>query len=605
VCDAAIAACAVPRESASDPKASAPEGEPTNEGVARSGPPRVDLLLVIDNSIYMGDKQALFAEAAPELVQAFAAYDLHVGIITSSLGGYGSDTDCTDASIGQMDNAHLLGSLPRVQEALPGTPEFLSWCPVGSASDCVPSAGIGSNASALGEVLQDQVRETRERGCGWESTLESWVRFLVDPHPWSRLVRQNCPFGGDTNQLCIGPEMDGNGLPFVDQAILDQRARFLRPDSILGIVMLTDENDCSFTASGQSWRLAQTYTVDASGFRGTNRAYKGNAVCAQDPNDPCCFSCGSGWRQDCPTSMDELGNTVAAGCEEPQYKSIDDLAQEGSDQPSLDAINLRCFDQKRRFGVDELYPVERYSNALFLDEICVPSETLVDPDQNGMSPCLDNPDAVVSNPLYSDLTHPARLVADPAALPIAPRSQSDIFLAGIVGVPSQAVSTPMDWMRVLGSAYVGAPYDLQNSPPLDPHLWEQIDPRPGVDPAVNGGDWNILDRDELQYACTYPLEEPRDCPSLEVLEFGESVSCDCTWYGGDDYANPICDGLTQTHGRAHPSIRPLQVLRDFGDNSIVASICPSNTSDPAAPDYGYRPAVNAIAARILAALDAP
>jgi hypothetical protein len=40
------------------------------------------------------------------------------------------------------------------------------------------------------------------------------------------------------------------------------------------------------------------------------------------------------------------------------------------------------------------------------------------------------------------------------------------------------------------------------------------------------------------------------------------------------------------------------VLRDYGDNSIVASICPKNTTDPTAADFGYRPAIAAIVDRL-------
>ena len=56
---------------------------------------------------------------------------------------------------------------------------------------------------------------------------------------------------------------------------------------------------------------------------------------------------------------------------------------------------------------------------------------------------------------------------------------------------------------------------------------------------------------------------------------------------------------------AYPGVRHLQVLKAFGDNAIVASICPKNSAqpaDPAAdPDYGYNPAVAAIVSRTKAA----
>jgi hypothetical protein len=127
---------------------------------------------------------------------------------------------------------------------------------------------------------------------------------------------------------------------------------------------------------------------------------------------------------------------------------------------------------------------------------------------------------------------------------------------------------------------------------------EQIEPRTGTDTSINGGEWNILDRDDLQYACTFPLTDPVMCKTQSELLPGEVVPCDCTYYGDASYNNPLCNGSTQTHAKAYPGIRELQVLRDYGTNSIVASICPKNTTDDTAADFGYRPAVAAIVERL-------
>jgi hypothetical protein len=75
--------------------------------------------------------------------------------------------------------------------------------------------------------------------------------------------------------------------------------------------------------------------------------------------------------------------------------------------------------------------------------------------------------------------------------------------------------------------------------------------------------------------------------------------------------SPLCQGTNgmvsavQTSAKAYPGARELQVLKDFGDNAIVASICPkvTTTADPASdPNYGYNPAVGAIIARLKDAL---
>jgi hypothetical protein len=44
--------------------------------------------------------------------------------------------------------------------------------------------------------------------------------------------------------------------------------------------------------------------------------------------------------------------------------------------------------------------------------------------------------------------------------------------------------------------------------------------------------------------------------------------------------------------------RQLQVLKGYGDNAVVASICPRNLADAAASDFGYRPALPSLLERI-------
>jgi hypothetical protein len=61
--------------------------------------------------------------------------------------------------------------------------------------------------------------------------------------------------------------------------------------------------------------------------------------------------------------------------------------------PNLDPPNLRCFEQKRRFGMDFLYPTERYVNALSKPRIC-PEVTNLDCDSDGSpvpNPLFENP----------------------------------------------------------------------------------------------------------------------------------------------------------------------------------------------------------------------
>lgn len=602
---------------------------------------KIDLLFMIDNSRSMADKQLLFADALPDLVSGLVAppcltkegttldvaasepcpsgsarefepvQDIHIGVITSSLGGYTSRTDCVDDGAAHseegVDAAHLLGSLPRGMAIAPSAQDgFLAWKPK-------------NDNSPLIDEFRSLVKAAGERGCGWEASLESWYRFLVDPEPYAELVRMPCN-SSQTDELCIGPKLDAQtGLPLVDQEILAQRAAFLRSDSLLAIVMLTDENDCSFKAKGLTRSFSETRF-------GTDKtpAFQGTAACddpAQGPNSACCHSCVTAPPEGCATGVNSKGNTVGAGCEEGSRFAYDD--------PD-DMTNLRCFNQKERFGIDLLYPVERYSNALQFDNLC----TLAD-DLNPQSERCAAGQGLKPNPLFA---------VDTASGETRSRNKSLVFLAGIVGVPWQdlAVSPSNDTTLVYRNNNPTATEDqrinwnwlladrsVAGAKPQDALMIESVVPRTGMNPAtgeslappeaghmsnsINGHEWLVGDTQrtggDLQYACTFPLAEPAKCLSdtelmnLTPEEAAEVPDCDCSEYSEDAYKNPLCQqaddsyGLEQARAKAYPGVRELQVLQDFGRNSVVASICPK-TTDRNAADYGYRPAMAAIVERL-------
>ena len=68
--------------------------------------------------------------------------------------------------------------------------------------------------------------------------------------------------------------------------------------------------------------------------------------------------------------------------------------------------------------------------------------------------------------------------------------------------------------------------------------------------------------------------------------------------------SPVCQGgtdiNTQTSGKAYPGARELQVLKDFGDNAIVGSICPKviGSNPNSDPNYGYNPLMLEITNRL-------
>jgi hypothetical protein len=170
--------------------------------------------------------------------------------------------------------------------------------------------------------------------------------------------------------------------------------------------------------------------------------------------------------------------------------------------------------------------------------------------------------------------------------------------------------------RGLWDVILGEPEQSPPVPPSDPFMLEQIQPRPegAANPrvpsiaieaprdgsggnAINGHEYNILNNGDLQYACIFPLSQPKECMNVPA-----GVGCDCK-QTIDIGQRPLCDGTTQTYAKAYPGNRFLRVLRDYGANSIVASICPKNTTGSATdPAYGYNPAMSAIVDRLKEAL---
>src|SRR5262245_4250639 len=243
-------------------------GGTSNSRVTRvqlTGEEKIDLLFMIDNSISMAGKQRLLAESVPVLVQRLIdplcvdddgspavgtasggcapghpefspIKDIHIGVITSSLGNHGGQvctTDPTEQIPRTLNDAAQL--LPSMRTGLYSYQNkgFLAWDPRMGQEIPAPDPHPGKSANETNPTdlvtqVASHVTATGERGCGYEASLEAWYRFLVDPEPVSQITN-------DSQFSVRGP---------INAVVLEQRAAFLRPDSILAIVMLTDENDC-------------------------------------------------------------------------------------------------------------------------------------------------------------------------------------------------------------------------------------------------------------------------------------------------------------------------------------------------------------------------
>jgi hypothetical protein len=541
---------------------------------------KIDLLFVIDDSGSMRDKQLILARALPDLVDRLinplcvdpdnltpastqpksplsacpgntlrefnSVQDLHIGVVSTSLGGVGAPSCGVGFSASPAnDRGHLLA--PR---GAASSRSFLAWDP----------AQVGTPPGEKDPtLLRTAVRNLvalGEGGCPYEMPLEAMYRFLVEPEPYARVTVTDCGSGSSPERCAV---QDG-----VDDELLRERESFLRYDSLVAIVVLTDENDCSISAGGQSFHF----------FDDIGTVPRATSVCATKPNDRCCRSCA---------------DAVPAGCAD------DAECTKGPYGSEEDSGLLRCFDQKRRYGRDYLYPTSRYVDGLTGKMV---------PGRNG---------GLVDNPLFHDPRGSA-----------SPRDPSLVFVAGVVGVPWQDLAVdPGDpvhlqlknaeqmladgtWNLILADPATGRP-------PRDPLMIETTAERTGVQPIIgvpvapssapsptqnpiNGHETALGAAPmEPQYACIFDLPTP------------EQGSIDCTSFTGSNRA--ICQandgtyGSTQYRGKSYPGVRELEVLRGIGEKAIAASICARNLKDETRDDFGYRPVLRQILDRLRVGLN--
>jgi hypothetical protein len=634
---------------------------------------KVDLLFDIDNSSSMGDKQAYLASAIPDLVRRLVTpncvdsagnptgqvsdanghcttgtveyppvTDMHIGVITSSLGarlGNQCPPDATQTTPqGSVprhndDQAHLInrGSDPEnlanyAESPLPdlGTANYLNWFPsVPANAGRAPSPG----APAIGDPAQlvkdfsSLVVGTHAFGCGVESQLESWYRFLVQPDPYASLSLTK----GGGSQVA---EWTG-----IDTTILAQRAAFLRPDSLVAVVVLSDENDSEVDVrsfGGSAWNF-----MVSPGFNPP----RGASICETNPADPSCTSCAFGKNQSDSQCMTTNG----------AYTDAHDWGYD---------LNLRHVHEQQKYGVSVQFPIERYVGGLASSTV---------PDRNGEYPSgasayqgLVASNQTCTNPLFAAKlpTPPANV--DPAKwqptadevchLTPGTRSRSSVYYMHIGGVPHQLLqqdpSNPdspqktdlaaADWTLILGKDPLN--YDYTG---IDPHMVESYKPRtavpippggfPVADPTtpegmdpISGREWTTNSSMaehrgvlvDVEYACTFKLASPRDCSDAATLADPTlNDSCDCqppnpnTGSFTADEVPAVCNNVTPTqqdYAKAYPTVREIQLAKLLGDVSganpgVVSSICPIHNTEltPGDPLYGYRPAIDALIDRCL------
>jgi hypothetical protein len=703
------------------------------EAVNEKALSKIDILFDIDNSASMGDKQTYLIQAIPQMITRLVTprcldaskapipgeiadgfgrcatghpefppvRDMHIGVVTSSLGTRGGDF-CVDGDVAVTstsnvrvdahndDQGHLINRLPVsaldagasgagapdggavladpgiATAALPEGGGFLSWYPgsENTAPATTPPAAISTSAE-LEQDFSEIVGGAGQSGCGIESQLESWYRFLIQPDPYATIPAGTATWEG------------------VDTTIIQERHDFLRPDSLVVVLVLSDENDSeidvrSLGGTG-SWFLSSTLPLPA-----------GTSACASDPGSPDCTICPQNLGGDACK-----GPNPPAACSDPACVKTPSYKQ--TPESELDWTyngNLRHVHMMQKYGVDVQFPLTRYYNGL--TSTTVPNRLGEYPSATsgyvGTNNC-DNPLFAAVLPQASDVPDsnevtPGSINGSLCHLTGGPsiRTPRDVFFAHIGGVPHQLLqSTPGDetcpagtpagdcpqkptltqddWTRILGrgpAAYAYAvnqghaasvSYDYTG---ISPYMIEAQSPRNNIpapystpasvppvsslsgpsfgttgDPVrpdpVNGREFItnqgthgvVVDR---EYACIFelPQQYQKDCGTLGGSGI-DYTSCDCvppakgTQANTPEQTSPLCSPspatgayTLQAYAKAYPTTRELTLAAMMGQQGIVSSLCPIRTIPTAAgtsdPLYGYNPAVNAIVDQLASVL---
>jgi len=167
----------------------------------------VDLLFMIDNSGSMADKQANLVASFPSFINALqqggaGLPNLHLGVISSDMGTSARGNPNPAPPVGTVGNGGCAGIGDGGKLTVNGAPvtgSFLS--DIGLPDGTRARNYTGTLAAVFGQMAQ-----LGATGCGFEQPLHA-IRAALDSNP--------------------------------------ANAGFLRPEAVLAVVMLTDEDDCS------------------------------------------------------------------------------------------------------------------------------------------------------------------------------------------------------------------------------------------------------------------------------------------------------------------------------------------------------------------------
>jgi len=211
-----------------------------------TGIDKVDLLFMVDNSGSMSEEQASLGAELPRLVRVLTTGDrtgdgltpddfppvrsLHLGVVTSDMGvaGFNVPTCMRAAMFGDDGLLRTMGNTS-IAGCMASYPSFLEYV-AGVSTPTPDDFGNEFRCIAMAGV----------RGCGFEQQLEATLKALTP---------QASPI-----QFFAGTRGHGDV----------ENAGFLRPDSVIALVLVTDEEDCSIEVGSEDIfnQTSATFTGD-------------------------------------------------------------------------------------------------------------------------------------------------------------------------------------------------------------------------------------------------------------------------------------------------------------------------------------------------------
>jgi len=265
-----------------------------SKSISTSGVDKVDLLFMIDNSGSMKVNQENITAQLPHLVKILASGDkdgdtkpdftpvssLHLAVVTTDMGTQAGRKSDYLAS-GHCNKLNAAGAPVGDDGVMVNVANVSKDVDVHPGPECAALNGqryqtfIPSAMGADPKVFADQfacIAGVGTKGCGLEQPLESIWKAL--------------------GPSAEGPSKDYNRFVYgVGHGNLGDKANagFLRDDSVLAIISVTDEEDCSVTGPGRVLldNVAPDATLNAAGFVGQNgfnyrcAAYAENAAWIQ------------------------------------------------------------------------------------------------------------------------------------------------------------------------------------------------------------------------------------------------------------------------------------------------------------------------------------